>query len=247
MKKIRRRSKTWTGLPCRLNVSPNRLARPLMAGGQITSLKNNFVIGSRSTVSPACTGRPACRETIFSTSVCPMGLLHLRGRGAWSSLAGQDLLEVRADAGSHPSRLERPAVVGLYLEREAGVPGPVVDQGGVQINLELIAQPEAARVLQGDQREAVGQAVPVEDVRKGLRDHAHHPVELQGVHRLLPAGAAGEVLACYDDIGLALQAAIAELGVEFYKGVGGEILRVITLDQVHRRDDVIGIDVVAED
>jgi len=66
---------------------------------------------------------------------------------------------VRANAGGHAPGLEGPAVFRLHLERVARAPGLVVDDTGIQVDLELIVQSEAARVLDGDQGEAVGQAV----------------------------------------------------------------------------------------
>jgi len=64
---------------------------------------------------------------------------------------------------------------------------------------------------------------------------------------LLPARATGEVLSRHDDIGLASQAAIPEIGIELPKGVGREVLGVVALDQVEGRDDVVCVDIIAED
>ena len=152
-----------------------------------------------------------------------------------------------AHAADHAALLERALIVGVHFKANGGPLRFVFDGEIFEVDVEVVAHVEDGGVGHGDQHEAVAERVAVENVGIGFGDDADDVVFFDGVDGLLAAGAAGEVRAADDDVGVCRFAALAKGGVGAVEGVFGEEFAVGALLEERRRDDVVRVDVVAVD
>ena len=157
----------------------------------------------------------------------------------------QSVLAPRIDLeGDHPSGRRDDRAI-LEIDRDAGIAGRGAHLVGQRLHLVQ---------RQRHRQDAVLEAVAVEDVSVGGRDHRLHAHAGERPHRALAARPTAEVLGGENDrraaIGLLVQHAVGvlravRLEANLLEAIGAEALAAGVVDQPLDPDDQVGIDVLA--